>query len=75
MQQLLTGKRRSEEFKGQDWQEVRLGKIFKERKETNRTDLPLLSITADRGVINRDELDKKDTSTEDKSKYKTDSSG
>lgn len=70
MSLLLTGRRRFKEFKSQKWREVRLGTIFRERRETNRTDFPLLSITADRGVIYRDELVKKDTSNADKSKYK-----
>jgi len=70
MQQLLTGKRRFGKFKRQEWQVYRLGDLFTERKEINRLDLNLLSITADRGVIPREEVDRKDSSTEDKSKYK-----
>ena len=70
MQQLLTCKRRFKEFKEIKWHEFVLGDVFKERKETNRSDLPLLSITSGRGVINSNLLDKKDSSTEDKSKYK-----
>lgn len=69
MQQLLTGKKRFEEFKD-EWQAFKLDSVFKERNERNCNDLPLLSITADKGVVNRDEVDKKDTSNEDKSKYK-----
>jgi type I restriction enzyme S subunit len=69
MQQLLTGKRRFREFLKSPWKEYRLGQIFNERTENNRPDLRLLSITADRGVIDRDELDKRDTSNPDKSKY------
>ena len=41
-----------------------------ERNETNRGDLPLLSITGDKGVIYQSESDKRDISNEDKSKYK-----
>ena len=70
MQKLFSGKKRFKEFKEQDWRIVSLGNIFKERRETNNTGLPLLSITADRGVICREELNKKDTSNTDKSKYK-----
>ncbi len=69
MQQLLTGRRRFKEFKEQ-WIEHRLGDLFKEREETKRTDLPLLSITGDRGVVPREEVERKDTSSENKSLYK-----
>ena len=69
MQQLLTGKKRLKGFEG-EWKEVRLGEIFDERNETNRGDLPLLSITGDRGVIYQSESDKRDISNDDKSKYK-----
>lgn len=68
MQQLLTGKRRLPGFAG-EWRKVRLGDIFRNRTESGRTDLPLVSIAADRGVIPRDEIDRKDSSSEDKSKY------
>ena len=69
MQQLLTGKKRLPGFKGK-WKEVKLGSIFDERNETNRCELPLLSITGDKGVINQSDSDKRDISNEDKSKYK-----
>lgn len=69
MQQLLTGRRRFKEFKEQ-WSEHQLGDLFKEREETNRTNLPLLSITAERGVVPRQEIERKDTSSENKSLYK-----
>ena len=69
MQQLLTGKKRLKGFEG-EWKEVRLGDVFDERNETNRDDLPLLSITGDKGVIYQSESDKRDISNEDKSKYK-----
>lgn len=70
MQQLLTGRNRFPEFESCKWYEVRLGEVFKERNETSRPDLPLLSVTGDRGIIPRDELDKRDTSNPDKGKYK-----
>jgi len=70
MQRLLTGDLRFPEFHGTPWRTYRLGDVFKERKETGRDDLPLLSITSDRGVILRDEVARKDTSNADKSKYK-----
>lgn len=69
MQQLLTGKKRLPGY-GEEWQRYRLGQLFSERKETNRLDLPLLSITQNRGVIHRDEVGRKDTSSDDKTKYK-----
>ncbi len=69
MQQLLTGKKRLKGFEG-EWKEVRLGELFDERNETNCDNLPLLSITGDKGVIYQSESDKRDISNEDKSKYK-----
>lgn len=64
MQQLLAGKRGAKE-----WKWYHLGDLFDERVEIGRGDLPLLSITGDRGIVNRDDLDKRDTSNADKSKY------
>lgn len=68
MQLLLTGKRRLPGFE-ENWSECRLGTLFKERIETETEDLPLLSITSDGGVINRENVGRKDTSNADKSKY------
>lgn len=68
MRQLLTGKHRLPGFSG-EWKQYRLGKLFKERVENARGDLPLLSITRDEGVIPRGDVGRKDTSNEDKSKY------
>lgn len=51
------------------WKQVRTKALFKERKETKRGDLPLLSITNGEGVIPREDTNRKDTSNEDKSKY------
>lgn len=67
-QQLLTGKKRLPGFSG-DWKSEHLGKLFAERVETKREDLPLLAITGTQGIIPRSELDLKDNSSEDKSKY------
>jgi type I restriction enzyme S subunit len=50
--------------------EYYLGDLFAERNETNRVDLPLLSVTGDRGLVPRDEIERRDTSNVDKSKYK-----
>ena len=69
MQRLLTGRTRLPGFTT-PWQKIKLGEIFRERNETRCEYLPLLSITADKGVILQSESDKKDTSNEDKSKYK-----
>lgn len=77
MQQLLTGRMRFPEFgkpakKGElpeGWRHTKLGECFDERDE-NDIQLPLLSITAERGVIPRDEVERKDTSNADKGKYK-----
>ena len=69
MQQLLTGKTRFKEFKGEKWRTYRLGELFSERVEMGRTDLPLVAITGQNGVVPRDSLTKRDTSSEDKSKY------
>lgn len=68
MQQLLTGQKRLAGFSG-EWREVKLGEIFRERKDTKKSHLPLLAITAMNGVVKRDTLEKRDTSNEDKSKY------
>jgi type I restriction enzyme, S subunit len=51
------------------WKQVRAKLLFKERKESKRGDLPLLSITNGGGVIPREETNRKDTSNKDKSKY------
>ena len=68
MQNLLTGKKRLKGFGG-EWKEMLLGDMFTERNETKYYDLPLLSI-GQNGVYPQDESIKKDTSNEDKSKYK-----
>jgi type I restriction enzyme S subunit len=47
-----------------------LGDVLSERIEVGRSDLPLLAITAERGVIPREEVDRKDTSPDDKRLYK-----
>lgn len=75
MQQLLAGKRRLSGLFSTSWGTVRLGNVFVERVETNRGDLPLLSITADRGVVSREDVEKRDTSSADKKMYKRIASG
>ena len=68
MQQLLTGKKRLPGFDG-EWKQEKLGKLFAERSETKCEHLELLAITGTQGVIPRSQLDLKDNSSEDKSKY------
>jgi len=51
------------------WKQIRTKSLFRERKETKRGDLPLLSITNGEGVIPREDTNRKDTSNKDKSKY------
>lgn len=67
-QNLLTGKIRLVGFKDK-WTEPKFGELFSERNERGVAGLPLLSITADRGVIYQSDSNKKDTSNADKSKY------
>ncbi|MGE4296478.1 MAG: restriction endonuclease subunit S [Desulfovibrionaceae bacterium] len=69
MQRLLTGKVRFREFAGQEWRTYRLGQLFKHRNERGRGDLPLVSITMANGVVPRSEIDKKDSSNDDKTRY------
>jgi type I restriction enzyme, S subunit len=68
-QDLLAEKRRIADFAAH-WRSALLGDLFRERDETNRPDLRLLAITADRGIIPRHEVERKDTSPEDKRPYK-----
>jgi type I restriction enzyme S subunit len=52
------------------WRELELGEVFRERNESGEDSDRLLSITMNGGVIDREDVGRKDTSTEDKSKYK-----
>lgn len=47
----------------------KLGELFKNRKETNCCDLELLSVCDGLGIVPRSQLNAKDNSNEDKSKY------
>ncbi len=51
------------------WQYNFLGELFSNRQEKNRPELPLLAVTGSSGVIDRDKLERRDTSNADKSKY------
>lgn len=53
-----------------DWREYELGDVFRERVENGNGDDRLLSVTMNGGVIDREDVGRKDTSTEDKSRYK-----
>lgn len=54
-----------------NWDVCRNIGLFDERKEINQPDMELLSVTINRGVIRHEEItEKKDSSNEDKSKYK-----
>jgi type I restriction enzyme S subunit len=68
MQQLLSGKKRLFSF-NKEWEEKRLDFFFEERSERNSNGLQLLSI-GEAGVYPQDNSNKKDTSNNDKSKYK-----
>lgn len=68
MQQLLTGKKRLPGFSG-EWMNERLGELFSERRETKCEGLEMLAITGTKGIVPRKELNLKDNSSEDKSKY------
>jgi type I restriction enzyme S subunit len=67
MQQLLEVRGAAE---AGNWKGYRLGELFAERIEINRPDLPLLSITSDRGVIRREDLDRRDSSNPNKRLYR-----
>jgi type I restriction enzyme S subunit len=49
---------------------LRLGDAFVERDEKGHEGAPLLSITGERGVVLREEIERRDTSAEDKSNYR-----
>lgn len=52
-----------------DWQERKLGELYKERNERS-SEGELISVTINSGVIKASELERKDNSSEDKSNYK-----
>ena len=53
-----------------DWQTLPNIALFKERITRNHEDKELLSVTITNGVVRQTEIDKNDTSNNDKSKYK-----
>lgn len=52
-----------------EWQERKLGELFKERNERS-SEGELISVTINSGVMKASELERKDNSSEDKSNYK-----
>jgi type I restriction enzyme S subunit len=67
-QELLSGNKRLQGFNN-EWIELKLGTLFSERNDINNNGLELLSI-GQNGVYLQTESEKRDTSNEDKSKYK-----
>lgn len=51
------------------WTEDSFGKLFKHRQEKGDEALPLLSLTAEKGIIPQNESGRKDNSNADKSRY------
>ena len=51
-----------------DWHDTNMGDLFVHRQEKNRPELPLLSVTGEGGVVDRDTIERRDTSNADKSK-------
>lgn len=51
------------------WQNEKLGSIFISRQETGFSDLPLMSLTDECGLVAQQETNKKDNSNTNKSKY------
>ncbi|PXV91700.1 type I restriction enzyme S subunit [Lachnotalea glycerini] len=68
MKNLLSGKKRLPEF-NLEWKTKKMSCFFTERSESNAINCELLSITGS-GIIPRSEIEGKDNSSEDKSKYK-----
>jgi type I restriction enzyme S subunit len=69
MQLLLTGKCRHPSYAPAARRTYYLGQLFSQRNETNRPDLPLLAITSDRGIVSRNEIERRDSSSDDKRAY------
>jgi type I restriction enzyme S subunit len=69
MADLLSGRLRFKEFRKEPWVTGQLGEFFRERSETGSQHLPLLAVTK-RGIVPRAELQRRDTSSADKSRYK-----
>lgn len=64
----IVPKLRFSEFTGK-WKNDKLGNIFINRQETGFSDLPLMSVTDEYGLVPQQETNKKDNSNVNKSKY------
>lgn len=53
-----------------EWEQRKLGEVFKERSERAKGEEELLSVTISNGVIRQVDSDKRDIASEDKSNYK-----
>lgn len=53
------------------WRRCTFGDVFRERCEAGNSDLPLLSVTRERGVVRHSETARRDRSSSDKSTYLT----
>lgn len=73
-QRLLDGGERFPAFDA-PWKKRTLGNVFAEREDTGNGHLDLLAVTMDEGVIRRDQLDRRDTSSSDKSDYQRAAAG
>jgi type I restriction enzyme S subunit len=66
----LTPKLRFPEFRDEPgWESESLGRLFANRQEKGFSELPLLSVTDERGIIPQEETNRKDNSNSDKSRY------
>lgn len=52
-----------------EWNKTLLGDCFSERSEAGNEGLPLLSITGGHGVVDREQIGRRDTSAADKNRY------
>jgi len=66
----LVPKLRFPEFRNEPpWKTRKLGKLFRQREETGRDDLRLLSLTDKEGIIPQEESNRKNNASVDRSKY------
>jgi type I restriction enzyme S subunit len=53
-----------------NWRQGQLGDVFEERSERGDVDLPLLTVSQEKGIVPHDAKSRRDSSSEDKSSYK-----